>query len=419
MDWYTAGLAAAARAGIGVPDTSAVIIQNGRAIAGWLAFQVTQTFDKATGDGTVRMSPQPGMPLPIMMGDEVQIVCAGTPVITGHVHRVWGEHDIASHVIQAQIRDRTQDMVDSTIGPKHNIDPPCSLKEVCEKTLKTMGLNKIKVIDKLKGAAPFTIGEKVSGAIDERGHEHVERWAAKRNAVMTTDGMGNLVLAQNDGERLAGASLHFGMPDDPLNNVIRSQFGIDDFNRHNAHAVAGQKSPNDRGWEGRGKDDQDAQGKPVSSRYGVAHDRSVRPERRKHSRAGKGSSGHSPRESAKWRSNTMRAKSNEYVATVAGFTTASGELWWPGKIVAVYDYWWNISADLFLKEVNFSKELKKGALTQLKFGLEDSYRAQSGRTPSAGRTGSAMPGDPGEVHEGATPDELGLDPDKSEIEVDK
>lgn len=418
MDWYTSGLQAASLAGIGVPDTSAAVIVNGQAFGGWLAFHVTQTFDQATGDGTLRMSPLPGVPLPINMGDEGQIICAGRPVITGHVHRIWGEHDLTSHVIQAQLRDKTQDMVDSTIGPKHNIDPPCSLKDVCEKTLKTMGLNGIKVIDKV-GAEPYGLGEKVSGAIDERGHEHLERWASKRNAVLTTDGKGNLVIDQNKGERIAGAFIHFGQPDDPLNNVIKSQFGIDDFNRHNAHAVAGQKSPNDRGWEKRGKGDPDGQGKPMSSRWGVAHDSSVRKERRKHSRAGKGSSGHSPREAAKWRSNTMRAKSNEYVCTVPGFTTASGELWWPGVVVPCYDYWWNINADLFLKEVSFSKELKKGALTQLKFTLEDGYRPQSGRGGGPKRTSTGPLGDPGETQGKVSPDEMGLDPELSEVEVDQ
>lgn len=402
----------------GTPDTSAVVLVNGMAFGGWTHFQVTQTFDQATGDATLRMSPQPGQPLPIMLGDKVQIICAGQPVVTGHVHRVWGQHELESHSIQAQIRDKTQDMIDSTIGPKHNIDPPCSLADVCRKTLKIMGLSGINVIERAK-TAPFTLGEKVSGAIDERGHEHLERWAAKRNVVLTTDGKGNLVIDQNDGRRLPGAMIHFGLPDDPLNNCTKSQFGIDDFQRHNAHAVAGQKSPNDRNWEGKSKGDPEAQANKMSSRFGIAYDKSVRPERRKHSRGGKAQSGKSPRESAKWRSNTARAKSNEYVAEVAGFTTATGQLWWPGYLVPVYDYWWMLSADLFLKEVIFSKEAgdKHGARTQLKFSIEDAFRPQAGRSPATGRTGSGMIGDPGEVHKPVPKEEL-VDEPNTEVEVD-
>lgn len=399
-----------------MPDTSVIVILNGMAFGGWTHVQTSVDFDQASSDCTLRMSPQPGQPLPIKMNDKVQVKFAGRPVITGHVHRVWGEHELQSHNIQVQIRDKTQDLIDSTIGPKLDIDPPCTLKDVCEKTLKTMGLNEIKVIDKVN-AEPFKQGEKVSGAIDDYGHHFLEHWAGKRNAVFNTDGKGNLVIDQNKGERFEGAFIHFGLPDDPLNNCTKSQFGIDDFDRHNAHAVAGQKSPNDRKhWESRDKGEPTAQAGTMSNRYGVAHDTSVRKERRKHSRGGKGSQGKSPRESAKWKANTMRAKSNEYVATVAGFTAQNGELWWPGKLVPCYDYWWDINADLFLKGVSFTKDLNGGAVTQLKFTLEDAFRPQAGATKSAGRTSKGLPGDPGETNEKASPEELGIT--DAEVDVD-
>lgn len=401
--------------GITLPDSAATVIVNGRPFAGWLAFQVVQSFDKASGELTLRMSPQPGVPLPIMKGDKVQLLLGKRPVINGYVMRIWGEHSISSHVIQAQVRDKTQDLVDSTVGPKLNIDPPVRLSEVAQRTLSVMGLNDISVIDKVN-AEPFERGEKVSSEIDTRGFDFIEDWAKKRHSVLNTDGNGNLVIDQNKGEMLAGAKLHFGLPDDPMNNVIKSQFGVDDFDKHNSYAEAGQKSPNDRKhWESRPKSDPDAQAKTVSNRYGVAYDRSVRPQRRKHRRGGRGMQGRTPRESAKWRANSMRAKSNEYVATVAGFTTALGEVWWPGKLVPVYDYWWEISSTLFLKEVEFGKDRTKGSITQLRFGLEDSFKDQAGRSQAAGRTGGALPGDPGEKYDTVSPGDLGID----EAEVDR
>jgi prophage tail gpP-like protein len=403
------------------PDTSAIVVVNGQPFAGWTATQITQSFDKASGDATLRMSPQPGVPLPIRLGDKVQVILAKRPVITGHVHRVWGDHDTGTHIVQAQLRDKTQDFIDSTIGPKLDVDPPISLAEVARKTLSVMGLGAIAVIDKV-GAAPFKQGEKVSGAIDEFGHTYVENWARKRNAVLTTDGKGNLVIDQNQGRMLAGAMIHFGLPDDPLNNVQKSMFGIDDFDRHNTHAVAGQKSPNDRKfWESRSKGDPLGQAPQMSSRYGFASDPSVRKERRRHHRAGKGSQGNSPKETAKWRANTMRAKSNEYVATVAGFTTATGELWWPGHLVPVFDYWWNISATLFLKEVTFNKEAAtpRGATTQLKFALGDAFRPQAGPSGASSRTSSGMAGDPGAVHGKVSPEEMGVTDPDTEKDVDE
>lgn len=396
------------------PNDDLLVVINGVPFGGWMGVQVTQTFDQAAGDGTLRMSPQPGVPLPVMLGDKIAVICANQPASTGHIHRIWGEHEISSHVIQAQFRCKTQDFVDSTIGPKLNVNTPVSLAQVARKTLAAMHLDGIGVID-MSNSEPFQKGEKVSGAIDETGHGFVDNWAKMRNVVQRTDGKGNLVLDRNNGKRLAGGYIHFGLPDDPLNNALKSSFGIEDFNRHNMNAVSGQKSPNDKNfWEGRPKGDPLAQAKTMANRYGVAHDTSVRPERRKHHRGGKGQQGKTPKEAAKWKTNTLRAKSNEYVATVPGFTTSTGNLWWPGYIAPVYDYWWNVAADLFIKEVVFSKDWASGSKTQIKFGMDDSFKDQSGRNKASGRSGSKLPGDPGGKYAPAE-----HDIDDAEVDVDK
>ncbi len=395
------------------PNDDLLVMINGAPFGGWIDTKVTQTFDQAAGDGTVTMSPQPGIPLPVMLGDKIIVMCAGRPASTGHIHRVWGEHDLGTHTIRAQFRCKTQDFVDSTIGPKLNIKLPTTLANMARKTLGAMHLDGISVIDE-SGSEPFQKGEKVSGAIDETGHGFLDKWARKRNTVQRTDGKGNLVLDKNKGKRLGGAYIHFGLPDDPMNNCIKSSFGIEDFNRHNLNAVSGQKSPNDKEfWESRPKGDPLAHAKEMANRDGVAHDRSVRPERRRHYRGGKGQQGKTPKEAARGKANSGRAKSNEYVATVAGFTCASGALWWPGFVVPVYDYWWNLKADLFLKEVEFSKSWSRGGISILKFGLDDSFKDQSGRTKASGRGGGALPGDPGEKHP-----EAPIDIDEAEVDKD-
>lgn len=337
-------------------DTSAVMVVNGFPFFGWKKISCSQAFDQASGHADITISPQPGEPLPVTLGDDVQLLFAAQPAMTGHVRDVGGDHDVKHHDIKLSIRDKTQDFVDSTIGPKLDIDTPVTLKQVAERTLKTMGLHGIKVIDKV-GAAPFKQGEKVSADIDETGHGFVDKYAQARHAVQTTDGYGNLVLDQNKGDRRASGFLHFGLPDDPLNNVTKSSFHVTEEGRFNAHAVAGQKSPNDKNfWEGRPKGEPLGQARAMASRIGVAYDPSVRPERRKHSRGGKAMEGSSPKDAAKWKGNTGRAKGNEYVAVVAGFCQLSGKLWWPGLIVPVYDYWWQLEGDLFLKSVTFSKD---------------------------------------------------------------
>lgn len=399
------------------PNTRVVIIVNDMPFEGWVAARCSQAMDMATGDLQLTFSAQPGRPLPIKRGDRIQALFAGQPVLTGFVRSLSGQHDIKHHPIMARCRDKTGDLVQSTIGPKLDINPPTTAADVARRTLKVMGIGGVKVIDNLKGAEPFGPGEKVSGPIDMTGHEFLDAWVSKRFGLITTDGKGNLVLDRNTKDKRAdpGSFLHFGPPDDPLNNVTSSSFSVDDFDRSNAHAVAGQKSPNDRAtWESRPKGEPLAQAKTFANRYGVAYDESVRKSLRKHSRGGSSMSGKTPKGAAKWKSNSSRAKSNEYVAVVPGFCQPSGKLWWPGILVPVYDYWWELEAELLLKSVTWSKNWPKGAETTLHFTLADGFTDQAG--PGRQGKGGALPGEPGEIEGRSSPSELGLD--EAEVDVD-
>lgn len=387
-------------------DTRVIVIINDRPFAGWTSARATQSMDMAVGDAQVMFSAQPGNPLPIKRGDKAQVLFAGQPVVTGFVRKLSGQHDIKHHPITAQIRCKTGDLVQSTVGPKLDIDPPCTLADVCRKTLGVMGIKGVGVIDRLN-ADPYGPGEKVSSPIDMRGHEFLERWAAKRFGLLTTDGKGNLVLDRNQGRRSASV-LHFGLPDDPFNNVESSSFSVDDFDRFNAHAVAGQKSSNHKShWEGRPKGDPQAQAKTVSNRFGVAHDPSVRQSLRKHSRGGDGMQGKTPKGAAGWKSNTARAKSNEYVAVVPGFCQPNGQLWWPGFIHPVYDYWWELDTELLLKSVAWTKNWPKGAQSILTFTLKDGFTDQA--SAGKGGKGKSLPGEPGETEGKASASDLGID----------
>jgi len=364
----------------------AIVMLNGRPFQGWLRFTVKQSFDKVTGDGMLEISDQPGNPLPADVGDTAQIILNGRPVLTGHVHEVDASHDDNSHPIRLTLRDKTQDMVDSTIGPGVEFKPPIKLKKVAEGTLKKMGLSSIKVIDNADPDEYRKGGEMPGGAIDKLGHNWLDEWAKKRQVVLTTDGKGNLVIDRNKKKRLGGY-LYKSFEDDARNNVKSAKYKNSDFGRHNKHSCAGQKSQTDPDWENHGKDHAPAQSDPLSRNVREAKDSSVRSERRLHYRGGIGIEGKSPEDAAKWRANLAKARKYTYEAEVAGFACQGGQLWWPGFVIPVFDAHFQISDELFIKEVEFSQDWGKGSVTKIHCTFGDAYsdKAEGGKS----RTGKS------------------------------
>lgn len=378
------------------------VIASGGPMAGWLEVHVDQAHDKVAGQATVKLSEQPGVPVPMRLGDEVKILIDGRPVLTGYVHEFSGEHDDKHHTMTCVCRDQTQDLIDSTVGPKLKLKSPITLQQIGEQVTRTMGLNKIKVIDNI-GPEPFREGEVVSAAIDDKGFHVLDQWAQKRQVLWNTDGKGNLVIDRNRRQRAPGAGLIKMFQDSPLNNVKRASFRNSDLERHNSVAVAGQKSSNDPDyWESRPKNERAGQSGPMQKNWGRAHDGEVRPERRLHARGAKGLSSGTPKKAAKWRSSAARRKGFQYTATVQGFYGAPGWLWWHGYLVPVIDEHFEIEGELLISDVRFKKTWQGGEWTELALTLPDAYTEDEGGSSSASRTskfgaGSRSPGDFGEV----------------------
>lgn len=380
-----------------------VVVANGVPFTGWLEVTVEQSFDKAAGHASIKLSEQPGRPVPIKLGHKVQILIDGRPVITGHVHEFHGEHSDSSHTMTVTVRDKTQDLIDSTVGPKLKLKAPISLKQMAEKTLKTMGLSDIKVFEDIN-TEPFKEGEVPSASIDDRGFSFLDQWAQKRQALMNTDGKGNLNITRNKQKRAPGsARLVKRYEDSPINNVLKAAFRNSDLQRHNSTNVNGQKSPNDKKhWEGKSKGEKTGQANAMQRGWGSANDTEVRPQRKLHARGTKGLSGGSPGKAAKWRSSAARRKGFQYTATVAGFYagppgTEFGWLWWPGFLVPVVDEHFEISSDLLIVDVKFHKTWSGGETTEVACTLPDAYTDKPGGSKAASRTaktgaGSVAPG---------------------------
>lgn len=376
-----------------------IVILNGSPFMGWIDCSVSQDFDKASGNGHLTLTEQPGNPFPARLCDPVQIICAGKPVMTGFVHSIDGTHDIGTHSIKITIRDKTQNLVDSTLGPGHDYEPPIKHVDLANRVIKKMGLD-FTAIDKIN-PPEYGPAEVPNGDIEEFGLSYLDRWAQQRQIVHNTDGKGNLVIDRNM-MRTGPGMLHKGPEDDPLNNVLRAQFKNTVTDRYNQNAASAQKSTNDRPyWEGRPKGDPPAQANPLSRNWGIETDGEIMPQRRRHFRARRGIDRDSPKKAAKWRSSVAKARGFQYTAKVQGFEAAPGTLWWHGYLIPVFDYHFLISDMLFITGVKFHKSLKDGASTEVVCTLKDAFTdkgagsggAKRGQSSGMGTGGQYDPAD--------------------------
>jgi prophage tail gpP-like protein len=386
-----------------------IITVNGMGFSGWLEYTSQHAYDKAVGTLDLKISPQPGVPMPINLGDQIQAIVGGRPVLTGHVHDVTGDDDWGHDFRIIHARDKTQDFVDSTVGPQKMPAPPVTLQQVLQKTVSGMGLD-FSVIDNVN-PEPFQNGEVPSASIDETGHAFGDRMARQRQVLLNTDGLGNLVIDRNMGLMGLGA-LFRGPPDTPGNNILKAKYHNTDLNRHNLHAVTSQHSTNDQQyWEGQPKNMAEAQSQPLSKQYDTCNDDTVRPQRRKHHRAKHSLQRGKTKGAAAWHSNVSKGRGFEYTATVQGFGGIPGEIWWPGQVIPVFDYKYNISAMLLIVNVRFRRNWSGGTTTAISLTYSDAFSDQCGSTSTAqGRSSSLGDGAPP-----VQPDDSGSDATSQEL----
>ena len=170
----------------------------------------------------------------------------------------------------------------------------------------------------------------------------------------------------------------------PQNNILFSKYSANDHDRFSQTTIIGQKSPNDFGhWETLDKGDASASGASMSFVPGTSFDSGVRQELQDFRRGEIGVEGQTAKEMAKWQANIKRARSFTYSARVHGFAQEGNGVWWPGLIVPVYDWTYEIDRYLFLKKVSMTKDWGGGAKTELDFTVADAYQSQPEQKTSA------------------------------------
>lgn len=200
--------------------------------------QVAGTFraeclDAARAFAALGSLPPGTAPAPLKAGDACTIAIDGETVLKGHISRVrlrWTAHDLACEICG---RDATGDLVDCTPLPEgpsefRNQDLPAIAGAIC----KPFG---IPVRAEVDTGAPF---RRFGLHPYERALEALEKAARQRAVLITSDGVGGLLLTRGGASR-APAPLRVG------DNVQAVETIHSDEQRFSDYWVKGQTAAND------------------------------------------------------------------------------------------------------------------------------------------------------------------------------
>jgi len=194
------------------------LIANGNRYENWKSVSVEKSIERLCGSFEFEATYSSVNTFPLKVGDPIQIVIDKTTLINGFIEKVDINYSANSHSIKLSGRDLSCDIVDSTLGNAIEFSPPTTLKQIIEKIISFLGITNIKVIEDTT-IDPFSSGEIESGEFGINAFELIEKYAKKRQVIITTDADSNILITNAENVPLYDTVLVF---DGTQNAMIKS-----------------------------------------------------------------------------------------------------------------------------------------------------------------------------------------------------
>ena len=325
---------------------------------------------------TIEASSEDAQSLPFLGGESCKIFVDGERVLTGFIEKVKASGDPESHSITISGRSKPADIIDSALDSEtsageifSDLRPPISLKTVIERTIDSLGGDaKILVVDEAN-PDPFNEAEDlIAPEPGDNAFDFIEKWARKRQVLLTSNGDGNIVIIRGSATRIDAFLIHRVNSND--NNVI--SWGVDydlttRFNRykmpsqHNLIAIvlAGLTSADSIVDQGGGEN--------------VVTDKNVRPGRQMVIVPEANSSDAESKKRAQWEKNIRKARSRVYSAVVDGYRNQTGDLWRVNQLIRVDDAFAGIDSVMLVNSVEYSLTEDEGSTTDIELVNRNAY----------------------------------------------
>jgi prophage tail gpP-like protein len=340
-------------------------VVNGKAYTDFVDMTINISLSSIANDFSFTASAVHGFP-PFKQNDSIVITVDGEKVLTGFIGEINGSETEGSHLITYSGRDKTGDIIDSSINVIDDIVPSetTTLKSIIEKIISHIGSD-VKVIDNVN-PLPYNTAEDIFAfRVGMNAAEMILKHAAKRQVLLTSDADGNIVMAQSTPVESGAKLLRLQKSD--ANNIISQSWSLSGNYLFNKYISRSQLDPRTLNFVA------DSDSADVESQNGVFVDADVRPGRQ-HVKVEKSSfSSEQLKDRAKWISQLAKAKATKFKCTVKGHSKPNGGVWKINTLVAINSFVANIDRQMLINSISFSQGEGKPTSTELEFVEKDVY----------------------------------------------
>lgn len=312
-----------------------------------------------------------GEPLPFKGGEACKVFIEGEKIITGFIEVVSGNYAVNSHVITLRGRDKTGDVVDSSLSNISDLKSPLSLKKSIQKILENIG-NNIEVID-LVNPELFTTAEDLSAPEAGVGaFEFMERLARKRQVLLTSNADGNIEIIKTPGETINELILQ-NVPNATGNNVLSASWSYDQSGRYNVYRMNSTLNPVTIAVSGANVKTSDI----VNQNSGRIIDSAIRAGRQFAVVSEGPYSAEQNVLRAKWEQRIREARGQLYTATMQGHKALdTGNIWQVNKVINVFDEIAGIFSEMLINSIRYTLDLSGGKLVTLSLVEKNAYNLE-------------------------------------------
>lgn len=342
------------------------IRHNGIAYTMWESATFNRSLDTTCGQFSITASNPFSPAFPLRVGDRIQIIINGNPVINGFVDKITASGDLEGHRLNIAGRDKVSDLIDSSMPDSvKSMSGPISLKVMAEKIIAALGAQ-IKVVDSTGGIEDFGADDLQAAESGQKCMDFLVSFARKRQAYLITNGNGDLVLFKPIGQKVATQLLH--THGGANNNVKTAELELDISSRFNRYVVRTQSNTAADPSAG-----YDAQAVSVT---GNADDPEIRSSRYLEIQGEQSMTSAEGTERAKEEANLRRAKGLTYTATLYGDSQNDGSPWDIGFLVDAFDDYNGVRGELLMFAISTTIDLSGGSETTVGCSPADAYRAK-------------------------------------------
>lgn len=340
-------------------DEKITIAVNGQQYEDFLSASVSKSLVQVSGGFAFKMTDRKDDGIPFKADDEVEIFIDSEKIMTGYIMEIEGNIEKSNDIISIKGKEKVIDFVQSDLssnisfGSSSNsleeqylndlenqpvLEGNFSLIEVIKKALRNINLNINVNLQNGFILDKFTQEENIIGKVGEKAFKFCEKFARKRNVVITSDENGN-ILIQKATNIYNGEILQLIIGNE-TNNVLKSSYKQSFNNRFYKYTA---RSSQNLGLGSFGDN--------PTNKVVIVYNNQVRNSRQREIIMDANSLS-TMRKRLIWQKN-FDLNEDIYNSRARGFRSNIGELWNLNTLVEVNDEKWKIKKRMLVKSCNW------------------------------------------------------------------